>query len=95
MKKASFDVNKWELCQNVFENLTERRAQSSTDLYKPFYLRYLSPHMRELVWKGILYNGITAREYENNVKTEKIYTVSKDDIFVLKMVQEVLREDFH
>jgi len=51
--------------------------------------------MRELVWKGILYNGITAREYENNIKSAKIYTVSKDDIFVLKMVQEVLREDFH
>jgi hypothetical protein len=43
--------------------------------------------MRETVWRGLLNNSIKAREYENNVKSDKIYTVSKDDIFVLKMVQ--------
>ena len=83
MKRAHFDVNKWELCQTTFDNLVDRRAQSSVDLYKQFYLRYLSPHMREIVWRGLLSNGILAREYENNCKTDKIYTVSKDDIFVL------------
>lgn len=54
LKKANMNVNKWELNYNIFENLVERRAENNHDLYKVFFLRYLTPHMRELVWKGLL-----------------------------------------
>jgi len=47
-------------------------------------LKYLSPHMREMVWRGILQDGIKIRDYEHNVKKEKAYTVSRDDIFILQ-----------
>lgn len=77
------NVNKWELNHNLYENLIERRAENNRDLYKVFYLRYLTPHMRELVWKGLLSDGIKVREWELNTKKEKIYTVSRDDIYIL------------
>ena len=76
-------MNKWELTINMFENLTERRAQNNYDLYRPFFLKYLTPHMRELVWKGILFDPIKAREYETNIKTEKVFTISRDDLYIL------------
>lgn len=50
LKKTSVSVNKWELNFNVFENVVARRAENNRDLYRVFFLRYLSPHMRELVW---------------------------------------------
>lgn len=77
------NVNKWELNYNIFENIVERRAHNNHDLYRGFFLRYLTPHMRELVWKGILFDPIKAKEYENNVKTEKIFIVSKDDLHII------------
>lgn len=54
IKKSHLNVNKWELNYNMFENLIDRRAENNRDLYRVFFLRYLSPHMRELVWRGIL-----------------------------------------
>lgn len=54
IKKSHLNVNKWELNYNMFENLIDRRAENNRDLYRAFFLRYLSPHMRELVWRGIL-----------------------------------------
>ena len=77
------NVNKWELNYNMLENLIERRAENNHDLYRVFFLRYLTPHMREIVWKGILQDGLILREYDNNLKSEKIFSVSKDDIFIL------------
>jgi hypothetical protein len=71
------------LNSNIFDNLIERRAENNRDLYRTFFLRYLTPYMREMVWKGILLDGIKLREYENNVKSEKIFSVSKDDIYIL------------
>lgn len=50
--------------------------------------------MRELVWKGILYDAIKAREYENNIKTEKIFIVSKDDLHIISNCQHVLVTEF-
>ncbi len=46
--------------------------------------------MREMVWKGCLFDGLKAREFENNMKTEKIFSVSKDDIYFLQMCQSIL-----
>ena len=54
MKKYSKNVNKWEITTNVMENLIERRGECNHDLYKSFFLRYLTPHMRETLWKGLL-----------------------------------------
>lgn len=81
------NVNKWELNYNMFENLIERRAENNHDAYRIFFLRYLTPHMRELVWKGVLLDGIKMREYDNNVKNEKVFTVSKDDLYILQNCQ--------
>jgi hypothetical protein len=83
IKKSHMNVNKWEMNYNILENLVERRAGNNHDLYRVFFLRLLTPHMREMVWKGILYDGIKAREFENNVKSEKIFTVSKDDLHIV------------
>ena len=90
LKQYAINVNKWEMNYNIFENLVERRAQNNHDLYRIFFLRYLTPHMRELVWKGILFDPIKAREHQENVKTERIFTVSKDDLFILSNCQHVL-----
>eukprot|EP00347_Sterkiella_histriomuscorum_P021263 403334621 len=95
LKKSHLNVNKWELNYNIFENLVDRRAENNRDLYKSFFLKYLSPHMREMVWRGILQDGIVVREYEFNVKKEKAYTVSRDDLFILQSCQSVLRMNFH
>jgi len=54
IKKSHVTVNKWELNYNIFENLINRRAENNRDLYRVFFLRHLTPHMRELVWRGIL-----------------------------------------
>mgnify|MGYP001807011753 CR=1 FL=1 len=54
LKKMHLNVNKWELNYNIFENLIERRAENNSDIYRVFSLRYLTGHMRELVWRGIL-----------------------------------------
>lgn len=86
IKKTHLNVNRWELNFNIFENLTERRAENNRDLYQPFFLRFLTPHMRELVWRGVLQDGIAMREWENNVRSDKLYTVSKDDIYILQYV---------
>jgi hypothetical protein len=77
------NVNKWELNYNMLENLVERRADNNHDLYRVFFLRYLTPHMREIIWKGVLFSGIKMREHEVNVKTEKIFTVSREDLYIL------------
>jgi hypothetical protein len=90
IKKSHVNVNKWELNYNIFECLTNRRAENNRDLYRVFFLRYLSPHMREIVWKGILQDGLAMRDYEFNVKKEKAYTVSRDDLFLLQNCQSVL-----
>ena len=84
IKKSNASVNKWELNYNIYENLVERRAENNHDLFKVFFLRYLSPHMREIMWRGVLQSGIIIREFEFNVRTEKIYTVSRDDLFILQ-----------
>lgn len=47
IKKSHINVNKWELNYNIFENIVERRAHNNHDLYRVFFLRYLTPHMRE------------------------------------------------
>ena len=78
------NVNKWEINYNIFENLSERRAQNNTDLYRSFFLRYLTPHIREMVWKGVLYDNIKAREYENNMRSEKAFYISKDELYILQ-----------
>ncbi len=83
LKKMHINVNKWELNYNIFENLIERRAENNHDLYRVFFLKNLSPHMRELIWRGILQDGIKMREYDFNVKKEKVYTVTRDEIFIL------------
>ncbi len=83
MRRMSLNTNKWELHQNVFDNLIERRGENNHDLFRVFFLRYLTPSMREWIWKGLLLDGLKMREYENNVKTEKIFSVSKDDIYIL------------
>jgi hypothetical protein len=83
IKKSHMNVNKWELNYNLFENLVERRAHNNHDLYRVFFLRNLTPHMRELIWKGILLDPITVKEYELNIKTEKIFIVSKDDLHIV------------
>ena len=84
-------MNKWELNYNIFENLVDRRAENNRDLYRSFYLKFLSHHMRELVWRGCLQDGIVMREYEFNVKRgDKAYTVSRDDIFILQNCQAIL-----
>ena len=54
LKKMHLNVNKWELNYNIFENLVDRRAENNHDQYRVFFLRYLTPHMRELVWRGVL-----------------------------------------
>ena len=95
LKKAHVGVNKWELNYSVFENAVARRAENNRDLYRGFFLRYLSPHMRELVWQGTLQDGLVMREYEFNVKKERAYTVSRDDLFVLQTCQSVLRQEWH
>jgi len=87
IRKSHINVNKWELHSNVYDNLIERRAENNHDLFRVFFLRYLTPYMREMIWKGILMDGIKLREYENNVKSEKVYTVSRDDIYLLQQVQ--------
>lgn len=84
IKKTHINVNKWELNYSMFENLIERRAENNHDLYRVFFLRYLTPHMRDLVWKGILQSGLKVREYENNIKTEKIFRISRDDLYILQ-----------
>ncbi|CDW76254.1 UNKNOWN [Stylonychia lemnae] len=88
IKKSHMNVNKWELNYNIFENLIDRRAENNRDLYSKFFLKYLSPHMREMVWRGILQDGIQIREYEYNIKKEKAYTISRDDIFILQSCDE-------
>lgn len=90
IKKSHVTVNKWELNYNMFENLINRRAENNRDLYRVFFLRNLTPHMRELVWRGILQDGLMIREWEFNTKKEKAYTVSRDDLFILQNCQSVL-----
>lgn len=81
------NVNKWELNFNIMDNLVERRAENNRDVYKVFFLRFLSPHMREMIWKGLLHDGIKMREYEFNVKKEKIFTISRDDLYIIQTCQ--------
>lgn len=38
----------------MLENLIDRRAESNRDLFKAFYLRYLTPELRVVAWRGLL-----------------------------------------
>ena len=58
----------------------------NTDLYKPFFLRYLSPKMREIVWKGILLDQVEIDTYDENIKYDKTFTVNKEEMYIMKIV---------
>ncbi|CAI2363988.1 unnamed protein product [Moneuplotes crassus] len=83
-----------DMNMSILENLIDRRS-SINKVYKLFFLRYLSPRMRETIWKGILLDQATVKEYEKNITEDKSYTVSKDEIYILKVIQSILKDDFH
>ena len=51
--------------------------------------------MREIVWKGILLDQVALKEYDVNVRLDKTYTISKDEMYILKITQAILEEKFH
>lgn len=83
-----------DMNMSIMDNLIDRRS-SINKVYKLFFLRYLTPKMRETIWKGILLDQATVKEYEKNITEDKSYTVSKDEVYILKVVQAILKDDFH
>ena len=51
--------------------------------------------MREIIWKGVLLDQEEVKIYEKNIKDDKSYTISKDEIYILKVIQSLLKDDFH
>jgi len=83
-----------EINISLLDNLIDRRSNINKP-YKLFFLRYLSPRMREIVWKGLLLDQTEVKTYENNIIEDKSFTVSKDEIYILKVIQSILKDDFH
>ena len=63
----------------IVNNIIERRAECNRDLYKGFYLKYLNASMRELIWKGLLTDGILLREIAVNFKNNKQFSIPRDE----------------
>lgn len=83
-----------DITLSIFENLTDRRSDINK-VYKSFFLRYLSPKTRETIWKGILLDQQEVKNYEDNIKYDKSFTVSKDEIYMLKIIQGLWKDKFH
>jgi hypothetical protein len=79
----------------ILGNLQDRRSGVNQDLYRVFFLRYLSPKIREIVWKGILLDQIELQTYEENIKYDKTYSVNKDEMYILKICNQIIEEKFH
>jgi hypothetical protein len=83
-----------DITMSMFDNLIDRRSNINK-VYKLYFLRYLSPKMREVVWKGLLLDQEEVKKYEVNIVEDKSFTVSKDEIYILKVIQSLLKDDFH
>ena len=83
-----------EITLSIMDNLIDRRSDINK-VYKSFFLRYLSPKMRELIWKGLLLDQQEVKTYEDNIKYDKSFTISKDEIYMLKIIQSLTKDKFH
>ena len=87
-------IDEKEMTMSIIDNLTDRKANLNR-IYKVFFLRYLSPRTREIVWKGQLLDPTEVKNYEKNIQYDKTFTVSKDEIYILKVIQSLMKDDFH
>jgi len=83
-----------EITLSLMDNLVDRKSNINK-VYKTFFMRYLSPKMREIIWKGVLLDQGEVKMYEKNIVEDKSFTISKDEIYILKVVQSLLKDNFH
>ena len=70
----------------VVENLIERRSECNRDLFKMFYLRYITQELRLIGWKGVLHDGTLFRA---------LHPKAGDQLGVVTKVKEVLAGRYH
>lgn len=87
-------IDEKDMTLSMLDNLTDRKPNINK-VFKVFFLRYLTPRMREIVWKGLLLDPAEVKNYENNIQYDKSFTISKDEIYILKVVQSLMKDGFH
>ena len=56
------DKNLPSVDRQVLNNLIERGGHYNRDLFRPFILKYLNPSMREIIWKGCLFDAFKQQD---------------------------------
>jgi len=73
------DKNLPSVDKQVLSNLIERGGHNNRDLFRPFILKYLNPSMREIIWKGCLFDTFKYQEINSFMSSTQQYKVSSDD----------------
>lgn len=87
-------ANPFDIYIKAVSNLIERRGECSKDLFNGFYLKYLTPQIRQVVWRGLLSDGLLLRQVIKNKPSLKSPSVATNKNMLMD-IQSVLKGDYH